>query len=189
MNQRNPVHNVSSALDDAVAEHLLSVPGDDSLPRRPLPEECELVMFAQSFWGSGASSVEGETVIVIGPMNDACVYFSGRLAYHVPHPNRRFFLDVAAQLMAGIEDSARYEGRDDAETESMAYGIEMEISRLHAALRLGGRERAGLVAKLLRFYADRFARLAERSGRSQSNPIPAGLTRRKTWAGLQATRP
>lgn len=84
--------------------------------RRPQPEECDVVMFPQ-VWGStalgfdgvgGAAITKAYTVIVIGPAGDACVYFSGRLAYKAQSLNPAFMADMAARNMSAVFDSAKY---------------------------------------------------------------------------------
>lgn len=85
---------------------------------RPAPHNVSVVMFEQT-WGStalGFGSIGGQaitgayTVIVEGPMGDACVYFAGRLAYHIDRPNAAFNVDMSTHSMkavAGAKD--RYE--------------------------------------------------------------------------------
>jgi hypothetical protein len=110
-------------------------------------------------WQDDADAIhlEGECAVVLGPMQDACVYFGGWLAYAVPQPNRRFFLDLSAHCMAGRADSGRYDGRDDEVTECLDYALQMQMARLFAEARLTLRKDACLrVAALLRRYAATF---------------------------------
>ena len=174
MNMRDPIRSVSSAMTQALTTDLLGVssehaaemvhaPGRSGL-RRPHAAECNVVLFTQTWEANtlgfrranGGPMIDADTVVVVGPAGDACVYIATQLAYHVRAPNRRFFLDVAAQCMAPTAESHRYDGRDDAETESVEYSLEMEISRLHASIKAQSPEHGMLVAKLLHGYAVRF---------------------------------
>jgi len=62
--------------------------------------------------------VESETVVVTGPAGDACVYVAMQLLYHVARPNRRFFLDVAAQCLRAKAQCGEYDGRDTEDQEA-----------------------------------------------------------------------
>jgi hypothetical protein len=105
-----------------------------------------------------ASCTELHSVIVMDADSGASVYFGTRLAYHVTTPNRRFFLDVAAQCMAPRHECGRYEGLDDDEVQSLDYGLEMNLCRWHAQIKCASPSQCQLVARLLHAYADRFAR-------------------------------
>ena len=178
MNLRNPINTLSHALLHAIELGLNGVPSEAATRllgptengprrRRPVLSECEVVMFCQTWQPdemgfndcNGGKHVEGEVVIVIGPQRDACVYFACQFAYHLASPNRAFFLDVAAQSMAPIHRSGRYDGPDGEEVESIEYCIEMHMSRLHAVMSQSP-ARARAIAELLRGYADKFAGLA-----------------------------
>lgn len=182
MDLRNPVNSLTFALlhglevgltgvPNDIATGLLGAVGDGPRRRRPHARECQVVMFAQSMRMSDigftdaprADDVEGDTVIVLGPEGDACVYFAAQFVYHVRRPNRRFFLDVAAQSMAGRSESKAYDGRDSEEAESVDYCVEMDLSRLQAAVAHEPTAKPALIASLLRAYADRFDRMATRS--------------------------
>jgi len=166
MPNREPVRSLSWALQRALEQDLLGIQTakDGDLPCRPREDECDVVLFGQ-FWTSKARGFsdagarhhyEHDTVVVVGPAQDACVYVSTQLLYHVLHPNRRFFMDVAAQCMAPKADSAVYEGRDDAVTESVDIELASLLARLHAQVRRGEPQRAALVAKYLHRCAEHF---------------------------------
>lgn len=105
--------------------------------------------------GDGDVRVEAETVVITGPCGDACVYVSTQLLYHVRAPNRRFFLDVAAQHMRGEADAAQYEGRDTADEEAFDYEVAGALARLRAvASRLGGAEAERIARRLHDFSAE-----------------------------------
>jgi hypothetical protein len=85
---------------------------------RPDPYHISVVMFEQT-WGStalgfggiGGQAITGAyTIIVEGPMGDACVYFHGRLAYRIERPNAQFRQDIADGRMHQVAGAkARYE--------------------------------------------------------------------------------
>ena len=86
--------------------------------RRPRIDNVDVVMFSQT-WGStalGFGGVGGQaittayTVVVYGPMGDACVYFGGRLAYRIEHLNDTFRNDMQDRHMHKVAGAAaRYE--------------------------------------------------------------------------------
>lgn len=78
------------------------------LPRRPQAHEClKLGAFDQTWPNTacGFAGVAGQaftnalTVVVEGPLGYVCVYFGGRLAYHIGKPNSRFFEDLAKRQL------------------------------------------------------------------------------------------
>lgn len=84
---------------------------------RPYADHCEVIMFPQT-WGStalgfggigGAAMTTAYTVVVIGPMGDACVYFAGRMAYHVQRPNQKFHEDMARHSMRARSGAKAYD--------------------------------------------------------------------------------
>jgi hypothetical protein len=175
VNLRHPVQALQASVSDAIDTRLQGVPSDLATillgpaadgprTRRPSESECVVTLFAQS-WRSGEldfrrgdplQSIDGETVVVIGPMQDACVYFAGQFAYRIGAPNRQFFLDVAAHNMVGRTGAARYEGRDGAQVESLPYDLEIAMARAQAALEQARPEQAQLISRLLRDLASRF---------------------------------
>ena len=153
MFNRDPIRSLSWALQCALKQDLLPVEG-----RRPHEHECDVVLFGQVWSGAalglangdeGEARFEQDTVVVMGPEQDACVYVSTALAYHVIHPNRRFFLDVAAQQMAPKAEAGGYEGRDDPVTEAVDIEVGVMLARLHAEVKAGEPQRAALVASYL----------------------------------------
>ena len=182
MNLCSPLLSLSFAMSHSVEVGLKGLPNDEacepsgssrqrSRQRRPTPDECEVVMFSQCWSdeeigfksGGGTGRFhEGHAVIVMGPQGDACVYFGTEYVYGIKHPNRRFFLDVAAQRLEGVRGAAAYEGRDNEITESVEYRFEAELSRLEVvARREPGKTPA--IAKLLALYAERFSRISDGS--------------------------
>lgn len=89
-----------------------------TLERRPRQDEVDVIMFQQT-WGStalGFGGIGGQaitsayTVVVEGLQGDACVYFAGRLAYHIEGPGPKFWEDVAARSMHQVAGAKpRYE--------------------------------------------------------------------------------
>jgi hypothetical protein len=177
VNLHHPVQSLQASISDAIDTRLRGVPSDlattllgpsedGSRTRRPKESECFVTMFAQSWRGADLEfrhgdlqqSIDGETVVVIGPMHDAAVYFVGQFAYHVASPNRQFFLDVAAHHMAARAGATRYDGRDDCQIESLPYDVEAAMARAQAVLEQADPAHARLISGLLRDLASRFDR-------------------------------
>ncbi len=171
MFNRDPIRSLSWALQRAMTHDLLGVkipPAGDgqrrATRRRPHEHECDVVLFGQVWSGEALGvrdddaslRVEQDTIIVMGPAQDACVYVATQLLYHVIHPNRRFFLDVAAHGMAPKAEAGVYEGRDDPVTEAVDIELGAMLARLHAQVKFGEPQRAPLVASYLRRCAARF---------------------------------
>lgn len=158
MHTDEPLSTLTFALEDARQRN-------NALARSA--GHAQVVVFPQS-WAADpidsanerASRVELHTVIVMDASAGASVYFGSRLAYRVATPNRRFFLDVAAQCMAPRQECGRYEGLDDDEIQSMDYALEMNLCRWHAQVKCAAPPQCQLVARLLHAYADRFERCA-----------------------------
>lgn len=171
MFNRDPVRSLSCALQRALKHDLLGVNGAGagdggcrcSAGRRPREVECDVVLFGQ-VWSCEALGVdadvaqhfEQDTIVVVGPAQDACVYAATELLYHVIHPNRRFYLDVAAHSMAPKAEAGAYEGRDDAVTEAVDIEVGAMLARLLAQVKAGEPQRAPLVASYLHRCAARF---------------------------------
>ena len=111
---------------------------------RPAGKDCSLVMFSQTWqaeelgFAKGSlprTAIDAETVVITGPAGDACVYVLTQLLYHVASPNRRFFLDLAAQNMRPKAGAAVYEGRDSTDEEAFDYEVAGALARLRTALR------------------------------------------------------
>lgn len=74
---------------------------------RPREDHCEIFHFQQcwpstslGFGGIGGQAfTNAYTTVVLGPMGDACVYFSGRFAYQVARPNKHFLADLSNHQM------------------------------------------------------------------------------------------
>lgn len=170
MFHRDPVRSLSWALQCALQRDLLGVdaPGTDggkrNAGRRPREQECDVVLFGQVWSGEAlghadseaAQHFEQDTIVVVGPAQDACVYVGTDLLYHVIHPNRRFFLDVAAHSMASKADAGAYEGRDDPVTEAVDIEVGAMLARLHAQVKAGEPQRAPLIASYLHRCAQCF---------------------------------
>ncbi|MBL8472961.1 MAG: hypothetical protein KF778_07090 [Rhodocyclaceae bacterium] len=160
MNRSDPLDNLSIALSCAVGLDLLAVAARrGAAERRPRRDECEVYLFPQGFAGAplaeGASGT-ADTVVVVGPRADACVYFGADLAYHLERPNRRFFLDLAARDLRPASQAACYEGMDDDSIQSASIAMETDLAHLLAAVRAGDPASGPWVAKLLRDFASRF---------------------------------
>jgi hypothetical protein len=173
MFNRDPIRSLSWALQRALKHDLLSVDtplANDllgkqrSVGRRPREDECDVVLFGQVWSGEALGyreadaqlHFEQDTTVVVGPAQDACVYVSTQLLYHVVHPNRRFYLDVAAHSMAPKAEADAYEGRDDPVTEAVDIEVGAMLARLHAQVKSGEPQRAPLVASYLHRCAARF---------------------------------
>jgi hypothetical protein len=171
MFKRDPIRSLSWALQCALQHDLLGVETPAAAEarkpmssRRPREHECDVVLFGQVWSGAALGyhgartrlNFEQDTTIVVGPAQDACVYVSTRLLYHVLHPNRRFYLDVAAHSMAPWAAAGGYEGRDDPITEAVDFELGAMLARLHAQVSANEPQRAALVASFLHRCAARF---------------------------------
>ena len=188
MFNRDPIRSLSCALQLALKHDLqgvdLALGGDLLGPqcgvcRRPREDECDVVLFGQ-VWSGEALGYDGadaqlqfeqDTTVVVGPAQDACVYFSTQLLYHINHPNRRFFQDVTAHSMAAKVAAGAYEGRDDPITEAVDIEVGAMLARLHAQVTTGEPQRAPLVARFLHRCA---ARLEDAVHESASNACTSG---------------
>lgn len=177
MDLRHPVQSLTWALiralerdlngvESPVATDLLTTHSGMPLKTRPAEKDCSVVLFTQCWSpqalgferGDCGAHVDAETIVITGPCGDACVYVSTQLLYHVEAPNRRFFLDVAAQQMRGKEDAACYEGRDSLDEEAFDYEVAGALARVRAvASRLEGAE-AERVARRLAACAEELRR-------------------------------
>jgi hypothetical protein len=164
MFRRDPVHSLAHALHRALWHDLDARRARHGADARPREHECSVILFGQ-LWSDQALGLCGgghdrhrelDTVVIIGPAQDACVYVATRLLYHVAQPNRRFFLDVAAHAMAPSADAHLYEGRDDCITEAVDIEVGVLLARLHAQVKEGEPQRARLIARYLRRCAERF---------------------------------
>ncbi len=168
MDMRHPVRSLTWAVMRAIEQDLAGVDSptvNDLLTTegghitiRPRIEECSVVMFTQ-VWRRGElgfgrdgdhDCIEAETVVITGPAGDACVYVSTQLLYRICSPNRRFFLDVAAQCMRGKMASGIYEGRDSEDQEALDYEVAGALARVCGALQMMEGQDAGRVARMLR---------------------------------------
>lgn len=168
MDMRHPVRSLTWAVMRATEQDLAGVDSPtandllnaeaDRIPVRPRIEDCSVVMFTQVWRGSDLGferggdmgCVDAETVVITGPAGDACVYVSTQLLYRVGQPNRRFFLDVAAQCMRGKRERCVYEGRDSEDQEAFDYEVAGALARVCGAVRMMEGQDAGRVARMLR---------------------------------------
>jgi hypothetical protein len=168
MDMRHPVRSLTWAVMRAIEQDLAGIdsPAANDLLNaeagritvRPRIADCSVVMFTQVWRGSDLGferggdreCVDAETVVITGPAGDACVYVSTQLLYRVGQPNRRFFLDVAAQCMRGKEERWLYEGRDSEDEEAFDYEVAGALARVCGAVRMMEGQDAGRVAKMLR---------------------------------------
>lgn len=169
MDLKHPVRSLTWAMMSAlehdlkgvespVANDLLRLQSLATPEARPAQKDCSVVMFTQTWSGddlgvarqqSGRSAIDAETVVITGPCGDACVYVSTQLLYHVTSPNRRFFLDLAAQHMRSKAEASVYEGRDSSDEEAFDYEVAGALARLCGAVRhLGGRDAERVIRKL-----------------------------------------
>jgi hypothetical protein len=95
-----------------------------------------------------------DAAVIVEPAMDACVYVANRLLYHLQHPNRRFFLDLAGHQVVSRADVC--EGGDDTVTESVDIELGSILARLHAQVLASEPNCDALVAKYLRRCADCF---------------------------------
>lgn len=168
MDMRHPVRSLTWAVMRAIEQDLAGIdsPAANDLLNaeagritvRPRIEDCSVVMFTQVWRGSDLGfehggdreCVDAETVVITGPAGDACVYVSTQLLYRVGQPNRRFFLDVAAQCMRGKRERCVYEGRDSKDQEAFDYEVAGALARVCGAVRMMEGQDAGRVARMLR---------------------------------------
>ena len=183
MFHRDPVHALAHALHQALCHDLLTQQRQGQPPRRPRERDCSIVLFGQ-VWSAGALGIrdtaqtgchELDTVVIVGPAQDACVYAGDHLVCHVVHPNRRFYLDVAAQFMVPAEDAGCYEGPDDSVTEAIDIELAAALARLQVQVKRLEPQRASLVARYLRRCAERF-----------DSVVPHTL--RLAWGGVDRRR-
>lgn len=164
MSNRDPIRSLSWAMQQALEHDLEPVESatdefgrQRGVGRRPRKNECDVVLFGQVWSGKalgylGADAhryFEQDTTVVVGPAQDACVYVSTQLLYHVHQPNRLFFLDVAAHSMAPRAQARAYDGRDDPVTEAVDFEAAGALARLHAQVKTGEPQLADFVAKYL----------------------------------------
>jgi len=183
MIHRDPVHSLAHALHQALWHDLHMKHRSGERPRRPREQDCSIVLFGQ-VWSASALGIrdapqtghhELDTVVIVGPAQDACVYAGHHLVCHVVHPNRRFYLDVAAQCMVPAEEAACYEGGDDGVTESIDIELAAALARLQVQVKRLEPQRASLVARYLRRCAERFDSVVPHASR-------------KVWGGVDRRR-
>ena len=127
MNVINHVNDVAESVIKARMQDLLPheydyyPPGKkesrETRAQRPREDMIQMYAFPQT-WGStslgfggmgGQSITDALTVVVFGPMGDACVYFAGRLAYHIKRPSQAFYEDMSKHRMRSVTDCKVYE--------------------------------------------------------------------------------
>jgi len=167
MFHRDPIRNLRLALQHALLQDLIGVEtahrNGSVARRRPREQECDVVLFGQVWSGEALGcqldpSVrqEHDTIVVIGPAQDACVYVSTALLYHVAQPNRRFYLDVAAHSMAPRSEAPSYEGHNDPVSQAVDIEVQAMLAKLLAQVTASEPHRAPLVASYLHRCAARF---------------------------------
>jgi hypothetical protein len=137
MNQSNPLNSLAAAMYSACLVDLEPIsyrhltPGDKRRgltttdapvkTRRPDPRDLERVEIWQQVWSStalgfggigGAAMTTSDVVLIQGSMGDVCIYFSGRLAYHIRRPSEKFWSDAAAHRMVDVSEASEYETRE-----------------------------------------------------------------------------
>ena len=145
--RHHPVRCLAEAFHLARRRDLSDAPGDarrNGQTRRPNAGDCSVAMFTQAWrpeelgWSSSIefqSTLVAETIVIVGPCGDACVYVAGELLYHIESPNRRFFLDMAGQHMRRVGEAAAYDGRDTADEEAFDYEVAGSLARVLGAVR------------------------------------------------------
>lgn len=135
MQAGNPIQSLAFAIVSAVQHDLAPIvqpeyrfdrdkngqsrkePTGKTVEHRPREDMCEAFHFPQ-VWGdtslgfggmAGQSVTMAYTTVVTGPEGDACVYFAGRFAYRVGHPNDAFHEDLSKHSMAAVNRAVRYE--------------------------------------------------------------------------------
>ena len=194
MDFRHPIQSLTWAIIRAIDQDLAGVdsPLVNDLLRseaghitvRPRIEECSVVLFTQ-VWRRAelgftrdrdTDCIGAETVVITGPAGDACVYVSTQLLFHVSRPNRRFFLDVAAQCMRGKGECGRYEGRDSEDEEAFDYEVAGALARVRGALHMMRGQDVERVSRMLRRCVEQVEAAAAPSKRSDSPLGHAELT-------------
>lgn len=113
MKYNNPLQSIAFAMYDC--SNYLTY--DDAKQNKVHWSDCCFWLF-QQVWGStscgfggiaGQAVTTADTVIVMGPKGDCCVYISGRLAYYVERPNEQFYEDLHKHDMKGKADNPKYE--------------------------------------------------------------------------------
>ena len=185
MDLRHPVKSVQRAWQDAiekdlaglnsdVADAVLGASAEGPVLRRPMARECSVAMFTQVWRAADLGmdrgpraneDVDAETVIVTGPAGDACVYAGGRRLYSLARPNRRFFLDVAAQQLRGPGHAAAYNGRDSADLEAFDFEVAASLERLRSCARHAGGNELECIARCLRSFLEELKDDAQASDR------------------------
>jgi len=114
------VSNPIDALKESVAAALEKDLLPPSPPRngRPDLKECRVSLFEQP-WLTTALGFQrmpplkreaiADTVVVIGPRGDACVYFAGELAYHIRRPSQFFWTDLTWQRLVAVDSADEYD--------------------------------------------------------------------------------
>lgn len=169
MDLRHPVQTLEWALMQALerdlsgvasplADRMLGASAAGPISCRPRVRDCSVVLFTQTWQAldlgmncgrDPLEHVEAETVVVTGPAGDACVYVATQLLYRIGQPNRRFFLDVAAQQLRGKGEQRLYDGRDTVDLEAFDIEAAAALARLRAALRHAGGGEGEKLARIL----------------------------------------
>lgn len=114
----DPVKNLRLALLFATVCDLTPVPAGASSHRCPRISECKVYLFQQAWdtppWLLDAAaaishdSFMADTVVVIGPQGDACVYLGDELAYRVAAADRceAFQADLSAHQLASFKKAS-----------------------------------------------------------------------------------
>lgn len=86
--------------------------------RKHIPQDLTVYSMFEQTWGStalGFGGIGGQAftsayvcVIKSDRSGEYCVYFSGRFAYRITNPNKKFFEDVANQTMLDVKDRSKY---------------------------------------------------------------------------------
>lgn len=90
------------------------------LKNKPSIKSLATYIFLQE-WSNGATGfddtiatqgfVTTDTIVILGPENDACVFFGDHFAYYVENTNEKFFNDVKNKQMLPVVKKGEYEAQ------------------------------------------------------------------------------
>lgn len=109
--------------------------------------------------------------------DDGCVYVATQILYRIAQPNRRFFLDVAAQQMRAKGEKDRYEGRDTKDDEAFDFEVAGTLARLREVVRHGEPDDGTRIARVLAGVAEEM-KVADSGGWTYSDNSVDGAEHR-----------
>jgi len=128
----NPIQSLAQALAHAQYEgfpeyeyqdweHFRNTKEDKRITKHAKHRAGDLIVYAMfpqtwssaalGFGGIGGRAITPAYTIIIESEHGLgfCVYFGGRFAYRIEHPNDHFHGDIIHQKMANISESSKYE--------------------------------------------------------------------------------